>query len=580
MLQRMKCSKLASSLLLCGALGLHIQAAQAAERISDFSLIDHHGEFFQLSRETNSEAVVLMTYADSRDVRRAIDDLDDLVEQFADQDVAFYLIDASGESDKDVIAEQADDDIAYPILVDDTQFVAKELGLTRQTDVVILDPANMEVVFRGALNNRFEEGSRARRASEHYVADALNSILAGSAIEAPQVASKGDVLDFSLRESTVESLSYAEDIAPILEERCVSCHMEGGIAPFAMTNHQMVRGWSPMIREVLYTKRMPPGQIDPDYVDDFYDVAHITTEETQKLIAWIDAGAQNESDSDPLAKLRPTAEKWSYGEPDMVIDVPTQEIPATGVQDYRNLMVPLNLDKDVWVKAVEFEAGDTTVLHHIIAFAYGPNGVSEFDILNQGIGLGAYAPGNEVNTYPENSGFPLKAGGGLMLQMHYTTSGKEATDSSQVALYLWDEEPERQVRGGSAGELDINVAPFERRHEMLATAKFRQDSYLSMLGPHMHYRGYDANFVLRYPDGREEEILNVPNYQFNWQKVYDFKEPMFVPAGSELVFTGTFDNSETNPFNPDPSQTLSWGEQTWQEMFFGFYRFVEAGDGE
>jgi len=133
--------------------------------------------------------------------------------------------------------------------------------------------------------------------------------------------------------------------------------MEGGIAPFAMTSHQMVQGWSPMIREVLYTKRMPPGQIDDAYVHDFRDVAHITVEETQQLVAWIEDGAKNTDDSDPLAEYSPEWVKWAYGEPDMVVDVPPQTIPATGVQDYRNIIVPLELDEDVWVKAVEFEAG-------------------------------------------------------------------------------------------------------------------------------------------------------------------------------------------------------------------------------
>lgn len=555
--------------------------ANAAERVSDFSLIDHEGKFFQLSRAANNKAIVLMAHEDSRDVRRAYGDLSDLMEQFADQPVAFYLIDATGTADKIEMRDVADDaDIELPILMDETQLVAKELGIERATDVVILDPASLSVVFRGALNDRWAEGSRSRRASEHYVADALTAMLADQEISATQVASKGDAIDFSATEKLANSLSYANDIAPILKERCVSCHVEGGIAPFAMNNHQMVQGWSPMIREVLYTKRMPPGQIDDAYVHDFRDVSHITTEETQKLVQWIEDGAQNNDDVDPLAEYKPVMSKWAYGEPDMVIDIPPQQIPATGVQDYRNIALPLELEEDVWVKAIEFEAGDPTVLHHIIAFAYGPNGVNEFEILNQGIGLGAYAPGNEVNTYPEDAGFPLKAGGGLMLQLHYTTSGRETTDASEIALYLWDEEPARPVLGGSAAELEINIPPFEARHEMVATAKFRKDSYLTMLGPHMHYRGYDANFKLIYPDGREEEILNVPNYQFNWQKVYDFKDPKFVPAGTEMVFSGTFDNSEMNPFNPDPSQTLTWGEQTWQEMFFGFYRYVEAGDGE
>lgn len=552
-------------------------SANAAERISDFSLIDHNGKFFQLSRAADNEAIVILSHEDSRDVRRAYGDLEALMEQFADQPVAFYLMDSTGAADKVEMRDVAEDaDITLPILMDDTQLVAKELGISRATDVVILDPEAQEIVFRGALNDRWAADSNARRASEHYAADALTAFLAGNEISAQQLASKGEALEFA----SAESISYANEIVPILKERCVSCHMEGGIAPFAMTNHQMVQGWSPMIREVLYTKRMPPGQIDNQYVHDFRDVAHITVEETQKLVQWIDNGAQNSDGTDPLAEYKPEIVKWAYGEPDLLYKIPAQQIPATGVQDYRNIAMPLNLEEDVWVKAIEFEAGDPTVLHHIIAFAYGPNGVNEFEILNQGIGLGAYAPGNEVNTYPEDAGFPLKAGGGLMLQLHYTTSGRETVDESEIALYLWDEKPARTVLGGSAADLDINIPPFEARHEMVATAKFRKDSYLTMLGPHMHYRGYDANFKLVYPDGRTEEILNVPNYQFNWQKVYDFEEPKFVPEGTEMVFTGSFDNSEMNPFNPDPSQTLTWGEQTWQEMFFGFYRYVEAGDGE
>jgi len=552
-------------------------SANAAERISDFSLIDHNGKFFQLSRAADNEAIVILSHEDSRDVRRAYGDLEALMEQFADQPVAFYLMDSTGAADKVEMRDVAEDaDITLPILMDDTQLVAKELGISRATDVVILDPEAQEIVFRGALNDRWAADSNARRASEHYAADALTAFLAGNEISAQQLTSKGEALEFA----SAESISYANEIVPILKERCVSCHMEGGIAPFAMTNHQMVQGWSPMIREVLYTKRMPPGQIDNQYVHDFRDVAHITVEETQKLVQWIDNGAQNSDSTDPLAEYKPEIVKWAYGEPDLLYKIPAQQIPATGVQDYRNIALPLNLEEDVWVKAIEFEAGDPTVLHHIIAFAYGPNGVNQFEILNQGIGLGAYAPGNEVNTYPEDAGFPLKAGGGLMLQLHYTTSGRETVDESEIALYLWDEKPARTVLGGSAADLDINIPPFEARHEMVATAKFRKDSYLTMLGPHMHYRGYDANFKLVYPDGRTEEILNVPNYQFNWQKVYDFEEPKFVPEGTEMVFTGTFDNSEMNPFNPDPSHTLTWGEQTWQEMFFGFYRYVEAGDGE
>lgn len=548
-------------------------SASAAERVSDFSLIDSDGRFFQLSRHADKDAIVLLAYdKDSRDARRAASDLEDLAEDFADQAVEFLVINSTDEADKSVLEAE---DLDFRILMDDTQLVSQELGITRAAEAVVIDPKSREVIFRGALTSRQADGSRSERNDAAYVQDALTAKLAGADVPANSIASKGDAIAYP----QLESISYANDIAPILEERCVTCHQEGGIAPFAMSNHQMVQGWSPMIRETLITKRMPPGQIDREYVNDFHDVNHITIEETQKLVTWINNGSKNTDGTDPLASYETHPVKWLNGEPDMIIKIPEQQIPATGVQDYRNVRIPLDIEDDVWVKAIEFEAGDPTVLHHIIAFSYGPNGVSEFEILNQGIGLGAYAPGNELNLYPENSGYPLKKGGGLMLQLHYTTSGKEAVDASEIGLYLWDEKPEKVIRGGSAAELDINVEPFSTK-EMVATAKFRKDSYLTMVGPHMHYRGYDANFKLRYPDGSVEEVLNVPNYQFNWQKTYDFVEPKFLPAGTEMIFRGTFDNTEMNPFNPDASQTLSWGEQTWQEMFFGFFRYVEADSGE
>lgn len=557
-------------------------SANAADRVSDFSLIDSDGRFFQLSRHADEQAIVLFSYDPAdRDARRAASDLAEVVEQFEGEKVEFLMINSTGSADKLAMREAAEkEDITLRVLMDDTQLVAEELGISRTAEVVILDPTAKEVVYRGALNDRFAEGSRARRAKEHYVADALTAMLGEEEITVEQLASKGDAIEFTVDAAHAESLSYADDIAPILKERCVTCHMEGGIAPFAMSSHQMVQGWSPMIRETLYTKRMPPGQIDNEYVEAFHDVNHITIEETQKLVSWINAGSPNNGNSDPLAEYRPEIVKWKRGEPDIIIPIPEQRIPATGVQDYRNLMVPLELEEDIWVKAVDFTPGDTTVLHHIIAFSYGPDGLNEFEVLNQGIGLGAYAPGNSLNTYPEGAGYPLKAGGGLMLQMHYTTSGKEAIDASEIGLYLWDEEPERPILGGSAADLDIHIEPNEADHEMVATKKFRKDSLLTMVGPHMHYRGYDANFKLVYPDGKVEEVLNVPNYQFNWQKTYDFKEPKFLPAGTEMVFRATFDNSSNNPFNPDPSSTISWGEQTWQEMFFGFFRYVEADSGE
>jgi peroxiredoxin len=566
-------------------------AANAADRISDFSLVDQEGRFFQLSRNSNQKAIVLISYDDSsKDARRAASELADIAEDFADQKVAFAIVNVTSEADKNVIRKIANDrKIDIRILMDNSQLVAEEIGLTRTAEAIIIDPVAKTVVYRGAISKAVAKGSRSERNAASYVADALTAMLAGQDIAQTQLASKGEVITFPMMTAHQDSLSYAKDIAPILEERCVTCHQEGGIAPFAMSSHQMIQGWSPMIREVLITKRMPPGQVGTEYANQFHGVNQISVEETQKLVHWIDSGARNDSSTDPLAEYKISPVKWGHGEPDMIVNIPPQTIPATGTVEYRNLVLPLDLPEDKWVKAVEFVAGDTTVLHHIIAWAQAPDTGSgrggAFGILNQGIGLGAYAPGNTINTYPDGAGFPLSQGSGLILQMHYTSSGKETVDASEIGIHFWDEEPERAILGGSAADLEISIAPFEANHEMVASKKFRKDAYLTMVGPHMHYRGKDANFKLVYPDGTEEEILNVPNYQFNWQKTYDFKEPKFLPAGTEMVFRATFDNSAMNPYNPDPSAEISWGEQTWQEMMFGFFRYVdadseEASDGE
>ena len=265
-------------ILALGAAAIFVAGGgMAQERVSDFSLIDHEGKFHQLSRYADHDAMVLISHVPGdRDSRRALDAFNALVGEFAENEVAFFVLDSSGETDKSVVSRDAErNDVEVPVLLDDTRLVAKELGLGHAAEVAILDPERRESLFRGVINNRFAAEGRSRRASEHYAADALRQVLSGAAPDAPALASGADAIEFDLD----AGVSYAEDIVPILERRCLSCHTEGGIAPFAMSNHQVVQGWSPMIREVLYTKRMPPGQIDNDYVHDFKEVSHITIDE-------------------------------------------------------------------------------------------------------------------------------------------------------------------------------------------------------------------------------------------------------------------------------------------------------------
>ena len=210
-----------------------------------------------------------------------------------------------------------------------------------------------------------------------------------------------------------------------------------------------------MMKEVLLTRRMPPGQIDPHVGRPIQDSTGLSVDELQTLVHWIDAGAPADDGPDPLAALEFEDTTFSLGEPDIVLKVPAQEIPATGILDYRYVPVPMNLDEDIWIKAVEYVPGDRKVLHHIITYVSSPAdraSAREADDGGLGDSLGGFAPGRQPDIWRDNSGALVRAGSSLLLQMHYTTSGKASVDETLIGIYLHDKPPQYVMSGGSAGQ--------------------------------------------------------------------------------------------------------------------------------
>ena len=330
-----------------------------ASRVGDFALLDHTGTFHQLSYYGDQAAVVMVVHAnDSAAVNDYLAELELLQADYAEVPVVFHMLNAvAGDTRQSIAAAAEEHDIALPILVDETQLVAESLGVKRVGEVLVIKPDTMQLVYRGSLDQLGE------------VRCAINATVKGTEVTVAEFAGAGEPIAYAPRTQTV---SYSKDIAPILEENCVQCHHEGGIGPWAMTGHAMVQGWSAMMREVVMTQRMPPGQVDPHVGRELLEVAGLTTAEMQKLVHWIDAGAPGDDAPDPLEGLQFANSKWGFGEPDLVYTIPAQEIPATGVLDYRYVPVELNLDRDVWVKAMEFIPGDPAVVHHVIAYVSSP----------------------------------------------------------------------------------------------------------------------------------------------------------------------------------------------------------------
>ena len=391
-------------------------------------------------------------------------------------------------------------------------------------------------------------------------------------------------MDFPRLETLAQQVpDYAADVAPIVIEQCASCHREGGIGPFALDSHLMLQGWSPMIREVLLSKRMPPMQVDPS-IGHFSNARYLPTEELETLVSWIDAGAPRGAAAiDPLAEVEfPDRKAWQLGEPDYVIKTPAMEIPATGVLDYINVDVDLPFDEDKWVESVQFIAGDESVLHHLLAYVTAPSedfdgGEADTTSVARRF-LEGYAPGKvDAMTFPENTGVFIPKGHKLSLQFHFTTNGKATVDETKIGLYMHDEPPAHENFTRSVSTA-FRIPPYAKDHEVRAAYTFQEDVVVTGLRAHMHFRGKDMKFIAEAPDGTLTELLSVPNYSYAWQPTYQLESPARLVAGTKVHVTGSFDNSEYNPANPDPSKELRFGLQSWDEMFIGYWTYHSAGE--
>ena len=565
---------LTTALLLAAAVSPAL--ATAADRVGDFSLLDQDGYFHQMSWYDDHAAIALLVQAnDSAVVDAAIDDFAALQQQYEEQGIQFFMINPMGRLNRTAVAEElAQRGTSIPVLMDDTQYVAESLGIEQTGEVFVYDPRAFTVEFRGPVGAELEQ--------------ALDALIAGNDVPVAEVTMSGDPVNFAAKSAHAQDLpSYERDIAPIIADSCASCHREGGIAPFAMDSHAMVQGWSPMIREVLMTKRMPPGQID-GHIGEFINDMLVEQSDQQQLLHWIDAGSPKDGEVDPLAELTWPESKWAFGEPDYIIKVPEQTIPATGVLDYINVVVPIETDKDYWVQGSQYVAGDRTVLHHTLNNLIPPDAERRRGFLGGGdpdaANITAYIPGAEPEWMPENTGGLLKAGSSIALQLHYTTNGRETVDASEIGLWFYPEGevPEKRLSGACACIFTptwTNIPPYDPEFIQESSVTLRKDAYLRSFTPHMHFRGKYMRFFAEYPDGNREELINIANYNYNWQLAYTYEEPRLMPAGTKLIAVGAFDNSVQNPYNPDPARSVPWGQQSWDEMFFGAMQWIYADQG-
>lgn len=437
---------------------------------------------------------------------------------------------------------------------------AAALGVTHTPTVVLLD-AQGEVVYRGASG----EGAAA----------AARAALTGDALAGPTAFSEGRAIDPDRAPAADPSLTFHGDIAPILAEHCVACHRPGGGAPINLSSYTRVTANAEMIAEVVREERMPPWYAHPAH-GEFRDDRRLPSDQRDRVVAWVAAGMP---EGDPAAAVElaalPETGVWRI-EPDVIVQARQSiALPRTGFVPYQYIFLPFTAEEDTYIEAIEIRGDTPEVVHHANLFytldGFNADADSHF--------LTGMVPGGMPSVLDVGNAWMVPKGGTLTLQIHHVTTGRPEMSRLSVGLRFPKEPVRKRLYYKNLERNDLAIPARDPGHAVVDHATLEEDVYGLGLFSHMHLRGRAMTFTATYPDGRDETLLVLPNYNFEWQLTYRYPPNTFhFPKGTRITCVAHYDNSPFNPYNPDPDTIVRNGPQTIHEMMNGF--FVYTHDGE
>ena len=376
-------------------------------------------------------------------------------------------------------------------------------------------------------------------------------------------------------------VTFSEHVAPLLFENCVSCHRPGQVAPMSLLSYKDARPWARSIKRAVAARTMPPWFANPAH-GEFVEDPRLTDQEIAMISKWVDAGAPS-GDLDKMPEAPVFETDWQTGKQDVVLTMEPFQVTDEMEDHYEWVQVTNPLNEDKWIKSIEIRPTFTEGAHHNLTYI-APAGMT----LDEVNGLrrtemdfiAGWAPGVVPMQYREGYGKFLPAGASIFFQMHYHKEpgeGSGGIDETSVGLKFYDDEVDNALTTLWIVDPVLQIPPGEANYQSASEHVFDHEALIFNFTPHMHLRGKSMRFTATYPDGREEILLDVPDYDFNWQLTYSPPEPLKVPAGTKVVLDAVFDNSADNPANPDPTATVTFGEATTDEMMIGFldYTYVD-----
>lgn len=450
-------------------------------------------------------------------------------------------------------------------------------GATATTEVFVLDPART-LLYRGAVDDQYGLGYSLDAPRMKYLVPALDDALAGKLPAVAATEAPGCALEPDATRVPAVALTYHARVERVVQANCVECHRAGGVAPFALEKYEDVVAHKAMIRKVVEGGTMPPwlaAREEKAAHSRFANDRSLTEADRKDLLAWL-AGDLKKGDPADAPRPRKFESGWLIGTPDKVYELPKPiAVKAEGTMPYQNVAVVTDFAEDRWVRALEVRPTAREVVHHVLVFAL-PKGAR---LGGEASGFfAAYVPGNSHLIYPDGYAKKLPKGSTLRFQIHYTPNGTATTDRTRLGLVFAKEPPRHEVHVAGIANLMFQIPPGADNHQVIARLPVPFDARVLALFPHAHLRGKVAKYELKTPDGKVEKLLEVPRYDFNWQLQYRLAEPVLAPRGSTLVYTAWYDNSDRNPANPDPTKTVRWGQQTYDEMHLGYLEYVVEGN--
>jgi hypothetical protein len=481
----------------------------------------------------------------------------------------------------------------FPILFDGSQLLLDVLKPTHVPEAFFINAVG-EVVYRGAIDNAYEAiGRRRVNVENHYLEDAIKAVAANKKPVVNQTKPVGCVLPPDGVNAIGTKVTFARDIAPILQQRCETCHRPGQVAPFSLTDYEEAKSHAEMLVEVTRQRIMPPWIPGPETAHRFIGQRWLSDRELNLLADWVKSGCTlgDEADLPPAATF---AEGWQLGEPDLVVKMPKPfTVPASGPDLLQNFVIPTKIPEDKLVAAVEFHPGNKRVVHHAVLFLDDKGQARKLDAATPEPGygnfggpgflpsgaLGGWSVGNTARRLPNDMGRYLKKGSDLVVQVHYHPTGKVEEDQSEIGLYFVDKpvadslkKPAKLVGSIWMANYEMDIPAGEANYRRATTYTLPKDVIMVGIVPHMHLLGKSMRVTVTEPGQQPQVLIDIPTWNYNWQDEYYYERPIRLKAGTKLFVEAVFDNSAANPSNPSsPPKRVTWGEETTDEMLFCFF---------